>query len=249
MKMKMEDPTTFKNLLKAVATVTDEATFHIKPEDISMRAMDPSRVAMVDFELSKNAFIEYEVTEKMDLCFNVGTLLKLLKRAGKDDALEISLQDPKLKIALIKENNVQEFTMPTLEPMKDDVPTPKITFNVQAKLLSEEFNNRLKDATLASDMIKFIADSEKLVLDAQGDILTAHTELKKGSEALLNLEAKEPSKATYSLSYLSEIVKDASPVGPTVTVEFSNDMPLKLTFQTGIAGKLLYYLAPRIEVE
>jgi DNA polymerase III sliding clamp (beta) subunit (PCNA family) len=33
------------------------------------------------------------------------------------------------------------------------------------------------------------------------------------------------------------------------TLEFSNDMPIKLDFQQPKEGKLTFYLAPRIEVE
>ena len=51
------------------------------------------------------------------------------------------------------------------------------------------------------------ADTEKLVLNATGDLMGATIELKKGSDALLELQTQEPSKATYSLSYLSEIIK------------------------------------------
>jgi proliferating cell nuclear antigen len=73
--------------------------------------------------------------------------------------------------------------------------------------------------------------------------------LPKGSDTLLDLEAKEPSKATFSLSYLSEIVKAASATSDIATLEFSSDMPMKLDFQQAKEGKLTFYLAPRIETE
>ena len=63
------------------------------------------------------------------------------------------------------------------------------------------------------------------------------------------MNAKEPSKATFSLSYLSEIVKAAVPTSEIVAMEFSTDMPIKLDFQQEKEGKLKFYLAPRIEVE
>jgi len=86
-------------------------------------------------------------------------------------------------------------------------------------------------------------------MNARGDLMGASIELKKGSDALLSLEAKEPSKATFSLSYLSEIVKAAAATSDVVTIEFSTDMPIRLDFKQPYDGKLVYYLAPRIEVE
>ena len=77
----------------------------------------------------------------------------------------------------------------------------------------------------------------------------ATIEMKKGSDALLDLETKENSKATFSLSYLSEIVKAAAATSDIVTLEFSSDMPIKLDFKQQKEGKLSFFLAPRIEVE
>jgi len=73
--------------------------------------------------------------------------------------------------------------------------------------------------------------------------------LQKGSDTLLELDAKEPQKATFSLSYLTEIIKAASATSDIATLEFSSDMPIKLDFQQTKEGKLTFYLAPRIESE
>jgi proliferating cell nuclear antigen len=77
----------------------------------------------------------------------------------------------------------------------------------------------------------------------------AEITLLKGSDTILDLEAKEPSKATFSLSYLSEIIKAASATSDIATLEFSSDMPIRLDFQQAKEGRLTFYLAPRIETE
>jgi len=88
-----------------------------------------------------------------------------------------------------------------------------------------------------------------MVMNAAGDIMGATIEFKAGDDVLLEMSAKEASKATFSLSYLSEIVKAAVPTSEIVVIEFSTDMPIKLDFQQEKEGKLKFYLAPRIEVE
>ena len=62
-------------------------------KDLKLRAMDPSRVAMIDFEWPKTIFQEYVCTEPTKICLNISELLKLLKRAGKDEAVELALDD------------------------------------------------------------------------------------------------------------------------------------------------------------
>jgi len=55
--------------------------------------MDPSRVAMIDFEWPKTIFEEYVCNEPTKMCINISELLKLLKRAGKDEAAELSIDE------------------------------------------------------------------------------------------------------------------------------------------------------------
>jgi proliferating cell nuclear antigen len=234
----------------AISILVDEATFKIEPEGLKLRAMDPSRVAMIDFEWPKTIFEEYTSTEPTKMCINITELLKLLKRAGKDETLELSLDEKtgKLQIA-IAGKYTRNFTMPTLEASEEEVPTPKITFNVRLKATTEGLSQAIEDAQLVSDHVRIEADPEKVILNASGDLMGAVITLQKGSDALLELEAKEPQKATFSLSYLTEIIKAASATSDIATLEFSTDMPIKLDFQQVKEGKLTFYLAPRIETE
>jgi len=248
--VKMADAKFLKDMMSAISILIDEATFDVTSDGIKLRAMDPSRVAMVDFEWPKTVFDEYVCSETMKMCVNISEMLKLLRRTGKDESLELSLDEKtgRLKIT-IKGKYVRTFNMPTLEAMEEEVPTPKVTFNVRAKIVTEGLREAIEDASLVSDHVRIEADNEKMVMQATGDLMGATIEFKKGSDALLDIEAKEASKATFSLSYLSEIVKAAVATSDIATLEFSTDMPIKLDFKQPKEGKLTFYLAPRIEVE
>jgi proliferating cell nuclear antigen len=139
--------------------------------------------------------------------------------------------------------------MPTLEASEEEVPTPKLTFNVKVKATTNGLSQAIEDAQLVSDHVRIEADAEKLAFNATGDLMGAEISLLKGSDTILDLEAKEPAKATFSLSYLSEIIKAASATSDISTLEFSSDMPIKIDFQQTKEGKLTFYLAPRIETE
>ena len=249
-RLKVADAKFLRDMVTAISILVDEATFKLDPEGIKLRAMDPSRVAMVDFEWPKTIFEEYTCTEPTKMCINISELLKLLKRAGKDEALELSLDEKTAKLQLmISGKYARNFTMPTLEASEEEVPTPKITFNVKVKATAEGLRQAIEDAQLVSDHVKIEADPEKVVFNASGDLMGATITLQKGSETVLDLEAKEPSKATFSLSYLSEIVKAASATSDIAILEFSSDMPVRLDFQQAREGKLAFFLAPRIETE
>lgn len=249
-KLKMSDTKLLRDMVTAISILVDEATFKINPENIKLRAMDPSRVAMIDFEWPKTIFEEYICTEPAKMCINISELLKLIKRAGRDEVVELSLDEKTGRLQVkITGKYTRNFTMPTLEAAEEEVPTPKITFNVRAKATTEGLHQAIEDAQLVSDHVRIEAYPEKLIFNATGDLMGATIELKKGSDTLLDLETKEPSKATFSLSYLLEIIKAASATSEIATLEFSSDMPIKLDFQQTKEGKLTFYLAPRIETE
>lgn len=249
-KAKMADAKLLKDMISAIATLIDEATFDINSDGIKLRAMDPSRVAMVDFEWPKTVFDKYSCSGPMKMCINISEMLKLLKRTGKDESVELSLDEKTGRLQLtITGNYVRSFNMPTLEAVEEEVPTPKVAFNVKLKVTTDGLSQAIEDANLVSDHVRLEIDKEKMVMRAAGDIMGATIEMKKGSDALLDLEAKEASKATFSLSYLSDIVKAAAATSEVATIEFSSDMPIRLDFQQPEEGKLTFYLAPRIEVE
>lgn len=244
------DPQFLKNALTTINTLIEEATFNITPEDVKLRAMDPSRVAMIDLEIPKTSFDQYVCDEPTKLCINITELQKLIKGAGRNETITLKL-DPKtarLQIT-ITGNYTRTFNMPTLEAAEEEVPTPRVTFTTTAKLTTQGLNQAIGDAQLVSDHVKIQADPEKLILNAKGDLMGANIELKKGSDTLLDLQTNQPSKAIYSLSYLADIIKAAAATSEIATVEFAKDMPIKLDFQQVKGGKLTFYLAPRIEVE
>ncbi len=249
-KARINDAKMLKDMATAISTLVDEATFNLTPEGLKLRAMDPSRVAMIDFEWPKTIFDEYTCDQPTKMCINISEILKLLRRTAKDESVELTLDEKTNRLNIgIKGKYERTFNMPTLEATEEEVPTPKINFNIHAKVTTEGLHQAIEDVLLVSDHVKIEVDPEKLTMRAAGDLMGATIELKKGSDALLELEAKEPSKATFSLSYLSEIIKTAAGASEIATLEFSSDMPIRIDFQQPKEGKLTFYLAPRIEVE
>ena len=249
-KVKVSDAKLVRDALTAISTLIDEGTFNVDSDGIKLRSMDPSRVAMVDFVMQKTVFDEYVSDEETKICLNLSELLKLLKRAGKDEAVELLLDEKTAQFVItVRGKYVRTFRMPTLEASEDEVPTPKIVFNAKVTLTADGFRQSLEDVALVSDYVRVETDGEKVTMNAKGDIMGANIELKKGSDALLSIEAKEPSKSAFPLSYLSEIVKAAAATSDIVTLEFSTDMPIRLDFKQRYDGTLVYFLAPRIEVE
>jgi proliferating cell nuclear antigen len=249
-KASVSDAKLWKNLLGAISTLIEEADFNATSDGIKLRSMDPSHVAMVDFEWQKTAFEEYTCQEPTKIRVNIASMLKLLKRVGSDEILEMLYDEKTRKLNLtLKGKMMRKFTIPTLDPAQEEVPTPKITFNSKVKLTTSTFRDIIDDVQAVSDNVRLETTPEKLTAAATTELSSAVIELEKASEMLIELDVKEPSKATFNLNYLSEITKAGASAAEIVTVEFSSNMPIRLEFDIPQQGRLSYYLAPRIEAE
>ena len=247
-RVKMADARLWKNLTSAISTLVDEGSFNVDKDGIKLREMDPSHVVMVDFECPKSLFDEYVCDEPTKLCVNLSEMLKFMRRIGSDESINLDFDQKNVKLNIVlKSKYTRTFSMATLEPTGAEVPPPKLSFDSMARITTSCLKNSIDDAATVSDQILFEAMESKLSLRASGDLGSVVIDVEKGSEELLSLEVKKPSKSTFSLNYLTEMVKAASNLSDIVTVEFSTDVPLRLSFELPQQGKLQYYLAPRIE--
>jgi len=243
----LSDARLWKNLLTAIATLVEEADFDTDQDAIKLRAMDPSHVAMVDFVWQKIAFEKYTCPQPTQIKINITNMLKTLKRIAPDEVLELHYDenDKKLRITL-KGKMTRTFTIPTLSPSGEELPVPRITFDSTIKIVTPDFKDIIEDIQAVSDRITLETTQEKLTATATTETNSATIELEKGSKSMVSLDVKTPSSAIFSLGYLIDIMKTCASISETVTIEFSSNKPLKLSFEIP-NGNLAYYLAPRVE--
>jgi DNA polymerase III sliding clamp (beta) subunit (PCNA family) len=62
----------FRNIVKALSVIVEEGTFNLDEAQMKLLAMDPSHVAMVDFELPNAFFDKYKCDGESRLTLNIG---------------------------------------------------------------------------------------------------------------------------------------------------------------------------------
>jgi len=238
-------------ILSAIAILVDEATFMVKASGINLKAMDPSRVAMVVFNYPKEMFDEFSVEREGLIAFNLSEALKILRRAGKDDNAELTMlsTSAKLNVEINGKATMRLFDISALEPDEEELPEPKLSHKTRMKLTAEMLKSAFEDVALVSDHTQIIVEPEVFQLKAAGDLMRADIKIVKGvSPDLLDIEVSERSKATFSLSWLTEIAKKVADLADTATVQLATDMPIQIDANTS-KGSITFYAAPRVEVE
>jgi len=238
---------TFEAIFKAIATITDEANFHVSKEGLTLRMMDTSHVAMIDFKYVSNRLDEYLFDVEGSFKFDIEEMQKIIKRADKEDSITIETNPDKAKVTVTIAGGYERiFNLPLLEASEEQVPVPKIEWRTTIKTTVEAIKKALGDVALVTDHVKILTDKETVKFEGRGDLAEADITLKKGSDQLFNIETDEHTTAVYSLSYLQSFtnaVKDT-----VATISYATDLPLKFDVSNGL-GNITFYLAPRIETE
>jgi proliferating cell nuclear antigen len=245
---KTRSPEEWKAITSAISTLVDEATFEASVEGISFRGMDPSHVALIDIHWPNSAFEGYKCDTALKFGVRIDELSKLIKRADKKDAIEVTVGDDSMLYIKISNGYRREYKMRLIESSTSSTPLPKLNFNSKVILTSGAFDKILSDIQVVSEYVSIESESKKVQFIGKGDSGEADIILESGNEGLEELKVEENSKATYSLDYLSKITKAVtSTVGSSVAAEYSSKMPLRLEFRVANVGRIHFYLAPRVQ--
>ena len=137
--------------------------------------------------------------------------------------------------------------MRLIESSSGSTPLPKLNFNSRVVLNSSTLDRVFSDIQVVSEYITLGSEQAKIVFTGKGDSGEANITLDQSSEGLEDITVKESSIATYSLDYLSRMIKAIGSTGGSVIAEYSTKMPLRLEFRVANIGRIHFYLAPRVQ--
>ncbi len=236
----ISDTKSWKSSVDAIAALIDEGTLNINENGFKLRAMDPSQIALVDFELPKSAFEKYKLDKEVSIGIDFSELSKITKRCKPEDKIEFSLNSRFTMI--FTGETTRRFDISVIESTSSPPKEPDIDFTAEIKMGANILKEALKDAEQVSNHVALIVDKE-FSIAAEGD--TGSVDIKISSDTILGMDVKEKTRAVFSLDQLNNLLR-ASDQGSIVQLKLRTDAPLRLEYAIG-DGRVIYYLAPRIE--
>ncbi len=234
-----------KNIIDITSPLVNEAKFNINPKGMSLRAVDPAHVAMVDLEVKADAFDEYKADE-IEIGIDLDKLGGIMKLANSGDTIYLE-HDPNTNKLIIRIGNLVR-RMGLLDTA--GMPNPKVpNLNLPATITvkASEIFQGVRASEAVSDHIALTATKESFELFAEGDTDTVNLKLPK--DLLLKLESPDRYRSLFSIEYFSNMVKPVKGE-ESLTIYLGNDNPVKLEFDFADKnGHAVYLLAPRIESE
>jgi proliferating cell nuclear antigen len=238
-----------KNSIPAIAEIIDEGLFKVDKNGLSLLAPDRTMVSVTDFRLLSSAFEEFSVDKDESIGLNLSHFASVLKRVGLGDKLTIESgsKSNMLKITA-KGSSTRTFEIPLIEVSTEKPPIDQLSFEGSIAMSSELFEEGIADAEVIGDSVILEAGPEGFSMRAKGDVRSSNLDIGKNDKGLLKLDFKEKVKAQYPLEYLKKMIK-AGKIAKHLTIEFSNDYPIRLTYKVIDKAQLSFVLAPRVSEE
>jgi len=237
----------WRAIAAAVKTLVEEATFEANSEGMTFRAMDPSHVALVDLTLPNSSFQAYECDKPFKFSVRVEDLVKLIGRSDTKDSVEIKNTEEDAIAVTFQNGYKREFTIHLIESTAAAAPLPKLEFETKTTLTKTILEKILGDMSVVADQVTIQASKDKIAFSGKSDVGKAEVGLAKNDADVLKLESNADSKATFSIDYITSILKALGGVADTVDVQYSSKKPLKMTFSLNSQGaSLQFFLAPRV---
>ena len=236
---------TVQDALDSVSVLVDECKVRLNEGALSIRAVDPANVGMVDLTLEAAAFESYEADGGV-IGVNLARLEDIAGMANSGDLIHLELDEETRKLHI--ETDGLSYTLALIDPdsIRQEPDIPDLDLPGEIVVEGAQLDRGITAADMVSDHIRLRVDEadEAFFVEAEGD--TDDVDLELGREDLIALTAG-PADSLFSLDYLKDMNR-AIPGDAEVTVELGEEFPVKLHygFAEGL-GQTTFMLAPRIQ--
>ena len=245
MKLKLEDPRVFSNLIGIISELVTEVRLKINKYGMNLVAIDPANVAMIHFNIPPEIFSIFEIKEDKEevLGVNLDNLKSILRRCSLGCSLIINKDEDQNTLSICIQDKIKrDFTLALIDVEGEEKDIPQWEFDSVVKMDSQAFVDVIEDCLVVSDACNFVAEPNKFIVEAKG-LHSARSEFSSNEVQIFS----DKSKARFSLEYLNKFIKGAK-IANKVEINFSDNHPMKINFP---AGKIMlsFVLAPRVEQE
>ncbi len=244
MLVKLENPLLLTKAIEIISDLITEVRIKVNEFGMSITAMDPANVSMVNFKVPKSAFSQFESGNEV-LGVNLDNLKQILRRCGSGSSLLLEKKDNLLNIQ-IQDRIKRSFNLSLIDIESEDIDfnekVSRMEFSSVVEINSIDLVNSIEDCVIVADSCSFIIKDGNFIIEAKS-LNSARSEF-SGDEAKIKAEN---CKAKYSLEYLQKFMKGAK-LCEKIILQFAEEHPLKIDFKNQDM-ELSFILAPRVETE
>ena len=119
---------TLKGLVNIISTLIDEVKFTITPEGMTLKAVDPAHVAMIELKIGAKAFESYSANAT-EIGLDLDKVKTVLKLAGPGDIVAMEQEEAKSRFVFKIGNITRSMSLVETSSMNDPK-VPQLTLSV-----------------------------------------------------------------------------------------------------------------------
>ncbi len=244
-------PSTFLNALKAVSVLSDEASVVIDPAKnrLIFRRLDISEAFMIDLSIIPED-TDNCPSEPVGFIFRVSDFLKMfpkITKADNNERIKIVVSENEMKVSIKNsEFKIYAYDVAPVSNLNEVLPLPQFSVTISVDVDVDDFIEVLKRGSTISDKFTILVEKGELIISAKGEVSELSQKI-----LVYGSEFPENTKASYNLSRVLLMLKALKKLKTgRIRVEFSTDMPLKISARNiPPIDHITYYVAPRVEIE
>jgi len=233
----------FTKILKTLSEIVDETAFQVNESGVYVRALDPSRIAMLLVDIPSEAFQEFNVKEGLSVGLAVSNLTKVLKNLKKGDRIVIAANEEYVEIIVEGASGARRYRFRNISVLSEEVPEINPQYDVEASVLAPPLRTALKEITDVANTVGISASQDVLTF-FDYDTKRSSFKISTASGNLLNLTIKKEATVAFDSEYLSKVLEIIG-LSNIVEIKYGVEAPLNITIEFS-GGKATYYLAAKI---
>jgi proliferating cell nuclear antigen len=246
MNIQITDAALFRRSIDALKDFLPQAQFHISTEGVTIRGMDASHIAFVDYFLSSRDCEEIAVPEECMLGVSTGILAKVLATVGNSaESLTLTHDDDHLLISFTGEGRSGTFQLPLLDIEDDTLEIPNTDYRATVRARSADIAGLLKDLAPLGDKVTLFLAEDGFHVRAEGDVGRGEFVLEPTDDREMLLDG-DGEEVSYAMKYLAAMIKNTAALSPNMELAFDGSQPLRIRVTFGKGSHFLAFLAPKI---
>ena len=226
-----------------------ETNLYFRTDGLYLQMMDASQISMVELNIKKEWFDQYDITIDQVFGVHIETFDKILSCIDKNYTIELNIQEntDKLNIVLSDGKIIKDYDMNLIDLDTEIFDIPEVEYTADIILESSVFKDYITELILFGDDLNLVCNEKEIVLSSEGD--------DGKSKIIINQDYLEEygieEEANINLSFSIKIIKIISnfvKLNKLTNIHVSEDKPLKIEYNLdeGELNKLTFFLAPKI---
>ncbi|KAK1442330.1 proliferating cell nuclear antigen like protein [Babesia gibsoni] len=271
LELKLTHAAVLRRIFDGLREVVSDANIDIDATGLSLQALDPNHVALVNMKLHESGFSLFRCDRPRAIGIHLGTITKAFKSCNSNDSVVIQCEDDREIITFVFENIVEDRTMSfavkLMETNQESISLPDTIDGHDAEIIlgARELSNVFKHMREFSDTVKIEVSVNSVSFSTEGDVGRGEIVLKNRaptseSDCGVSVKVRRNIKQSYATKYLQMFAKSGSTNGVAV-VRLGRNLPIEIMFyvrdnpsdsdvpDAPMLGELRFFLAPKVNDE